>query len=320
MIITADTQRCDTPALEMLRRVNTDVPILLISRSEELNFNEEILSLAGKKYVVADFIEAGWNAELTETLIVGENTHDFDYTQKGGWSRLHDFMVENKPALYFKRELLAKDKTETILPIEYPNWQADYHLQLREDFEKRPIAALNYWGRSHEARLLLQGDIWRYAAKKGGAVCDNIYHLNGFLQHDTNPLKFVTLNIEHYSRIDISEIMKVNQMSKLSISIFGCGRKCFRNTGESIVNSICVLPEDELAYSYPFEHNKNCIKFSINNDVTGLQNEWDVMGAVEKALQNPNLYDIYLESKKIADWYRIDNYTKNYLNPLINNA
>jgi hypothetical protein len=320
MIITADTQRCDTPALEMLRRVNTDVPILLISRSEELNFNEEILSLAGKKYVVADFIEAGWNAELTETLIVGENTHDFDYTQKGGWSRLHDFMVENKPALYFKRELLAKDKTETILPIEYPNWQADYHLQLREDFEKRPIAALNYWGRSHEARLLLQGDIWRYAAKKGGAVCDNIYHLNGFLQHDTNPLKFVTLNIEHYSRIDISEIMKVNQMSKLSISIFGCGRKCFRNTGESIVNSICVLPEDELAYSYPFEHNKNCIKFSINNDVTGLQTEWDVMGAVEKALQNPNLYDIYLESKKIADWYRIDNYTKNYLNPLINNA
>ncbi len=104
MIITADTQRCDTPALEMLRRVNTDVPILLISRSEELNFNEEILSLAGKKYVVADFIEAGWNAELTETLIVGENTHDFDYTQKGGWSRLHDFMVENKPALYFKRD------------------------------------------------------------------------------------------------------------------------------------------------------------------------------------------------------------------------
>ena len=70
----------------------------------------------------------------------------------------------------------------------------------------------------------------------------------------------------------------------------------------------------------PFIHGVNCIKFSTNNDVTGLKNEWDVMGVVEKALANQNLYDIYLESKKLADWYQIDNYINNYLQPLINNA
>lgn len=328
MIITADKQRTDTPALEMLRKVNTDVPILLISRSEELDFNEEILSLAGRKYIVADFIEGGWNQEIIETLIVGENALTFDYTRSDEWVRLHEFINQNKPALYLKRELLVKDETDTLKPIEYANWQQDYPLQLREEFESRPIAALNYWGRSHEARLMLHGEIWKQAAQKGYSVCDSIYGFNNFMAEDTNPIKFITLNIPHYSRIPISEIMKINAMSKLSISLPGSGIKCFRSTGESIVNSICVMPEDNLAYSMPFIHGINCVRFWAH-DITGLKQEWDIVGIIEAALagklltqqlKTPDLYSIYLESKKLADWYQVDNYCKNYLEPLINNA
>jgi hypothetical protein len=136
---------------------------------------------------------------------------------------------------------------------------------------------------------------------------------------EKNTTKFITLNIPHYSRIDISELMKINALSKLSVSLPGCGLKCFRSTGVSIVNSIIVLPEDNLSYSYPLVHGVNCIKFSTNNDVSGLKNEWDITGTIDEALKMPNLYDIYLESKKIADWYSVNNYIKNYLEPHINN-
>lgn len=315
-----DINRTDGPAYEMLKKVNTEVPILLLSRAESINFNSKIYELACKKFVCVDFIEGGWDAKLDKTLIVGENTFDYDYMKGDGWGEMHDFLSSNKPALYLKRELLLSDETDTIKPIEYPNWQPDYPLDLKEDFNNRPILAFNYWGRSHEARLILQGQFWKHAAIYGYSVCDNIYQLNDFMHHERNAKKLVSFHMPFYSRVPISEIMKINRMSKLSISLPGCGVKCFRSTGESIVNSVCVLPADNLAYSMPFIHGVNCIKFSTNNDVTGLKNEWDVMGVVEKALANQNLYDIYLESKKLADWYQIDNYINNYLQPLINNA
>lgn len=320
MIITADKLISDGVMANVLSRLHVNKPILLLSRRDELDFNEEVLSLSGKDYVCCDFIEGGWDKEIKDTLIVGENTFDFDYMKGEGWQKLHDFMSANKPCLYLKRELLAKHETDKIKPVEYPNWQPDYPLQLREQFDNRPILAFNYWGRSHEARLMLQGEFWKFSAKKGYALCDNLYQFNDFMHHEKDSKKLVSLHIPFYSRIDISELMKINAMSKLCISLPGCGVKCFRSTGESIVNSVCVLPEDKLSYSMPFIDGVNCIKFSTNNDVTGLKNEWKVMDTVEEALQNKSLYDIYLASKKLADWYHIDNYCQNYLTPLINNA
>lgn len=318
MIILPDNSRTDGVAHRMLQMVNTNLPILLLSRVEEINFNEEILSLAGKEYVVVDFIEEGWDAEYNDTLIVGKNTKYFSFLKGDGWERLHNFIEANKPKFYFKRELKLKDKTDTILPIEYPNWQPDYQLDTVEEFNNRPVAALNYWGRSHEARLILHGEIWKSAPKIGYSVCDNIFTFNSFMQDDSNPFKIATFNIPHYSRIDISEIMKINALSKLSISLFGCGKKCFRSTGESVVNSIVVLPEDDLAYSYPFIDGVNCIIFSTNGDVTGLKKEWDILGTVVKSLNSQTLYDIYVEGKKVADFYRIDNYIR-FLENIINN-
>lgn len=318
MIYTADRATTDGVAFNMLSRLNVDIPILLLSRRDELDFNEQVLELEGKEYICVDYIENGWDVEFTETLVVGKNIHKFPFLKGYGWQRLNEFMRTNPPKIYFKRELLEADKTSTVLPIEYPNWQSDYPIQPREFFDARPISALNFWGRSHEGRLMLHGEIWKFAARNGGAVCDNIYYLNSFLEHESSPLKLVTLNIEHYSRIDISEIMKINQMSKLSISLPGCGIKCFRSTGESVVNSVMVLPFDDLAYSYPLIHNGNCIMFK-KPSVDGISKEWDVMGAVKEALANQNLYDIYLEGKKIADFYRVDNYI-HFLKTKINNV
>ncbi|MES2382375.1 MAG: hypothetical protein V4538_15115 [Bacteroidota bacterium] len=317
-IVLPNLNRTDVPAINMLNMVNTDIPILLLSRQDEFSLNEEVLSLGGKEFVVCDFIEEGWDKSYPNTLVVGENTDEFDFMQGEGWNKLHEFLAINQPKLYLKRELQSKDQTDKLVPVEYPNWQPDYPLQLKEQFDNRPISAFNYWGRSHEARLMLQSQIWKHAALNGYSVCDNIFQYNDFMHHERESKKLVSFHMPFYSRVEMPIIMAINAVSKLSISLWGCGKKCFRSTGESSNDSICVLPEDELAYSYPFIHNQNCIKFSTNNDITGLKNEWKVMETVDEALRNPRLYDIYLESKKIADWYRIDNYIKNYLTPLIN--
>ncbi len=316
--ICSSKDRNDGVAYKLCESIDTNLNILLISRQEDLNFNEDVLGLKNLPYVIIDYIENGWDNNFKETLVIGKNTEKFDFLYGEGWKKLHDFVKEHPPKLYLKRELLKEDESDYLKPIEYPNFQPDYLLQLREEFNNRQIEVLNYWGRSHEARLILHGAIWENSPTKGYTVCDNIYQFNHFMHHEKDARKWLSFHIPFYDRQDISQIMKINAMSKLSISLFGCGRKCFRNTGESIVNSICVMPEDGLAYSYPFEHGKNCIKFSINNDVTGLKNEWDVIGACEEALKRKDLYDIYLESKKVADWYRVDNYLKNYLEPLIN--
>lgn len=316
MIVLPDISRTDGTAHNLCQRIKTDVPILLISMNEKLNLNEEVFRLKGKKYIVIDYVENGWNWDRQSSFILGRM--DPNVYKDEGWSRLNEFIADNKPYLYFKRELLESDNQQNIYPIEYPNWQPVYETQSKEEFNSRRISVMNYWGRSHEARLMLHGEIWKHAARKGYAVCDNLYYYNNFMNEETNPNIWLTFWIPHYNRIDISQILNVNGMSKLSVSLPGCGVKCFRSTGESIVNSVAVMPEDNLAYSYPFIHNVNCIKFPIES-VDGISKEWKVCEAIEEALRNPNLYDIYLESLKAAKWYQVDNYVS-HLESLINKA
>lgn len=319
MVILADKHRTDNPANDFLKQIKTDIPILLLARSENLTFNEEVLSLNGKKYIIADYIENGWVWDRKETLIVGKNIDKFPDVCQSGWGLLDEFIRENPPALYFKRELLKKDVTDTLLPIEYCNWNNAFPAETKEQFDKRPISVFHYWGRSSDSRLIAHGEFWKNAARKGCTVCDNIYFFNAFMEDEkNNPNKWVSLWMPHYFRVPMSEILKINGMAKLSLSMPGAGVKCFRNCGESLTNSVMIMPEDNLAWSYEFINGKNCIQFPINDDVSGIKNEWDVTGAIEEALKRTDLYEIYLEGLKAADWYRCDNYINNYLLPLIN--
>lgn len=319
-VIIADIQRTDNPALDMLRKGQFKYPVLLLARSENLSFNKEVLSLKGKPYVIADYIENGWCWDRKETLIVGKNCDKFPDVCQSGWEELSDFIRENPPLIYFKRELLKKDKTDTILPIEYVNLQQLFPAQTQEEFNARPVSVFHYWGRSSDSRLMAHAEFWRNAAKKGYSVCDNIYYFNAFIHDEINqPNKWVTMNIPHHSRVDIKYIMEINGVSKLSLSLPGAGVKCFRNCGESLCNSVMVMPDDNLAWSWPFINGENCIQFPIGDNVTGVDKEWPIIEAIETALKNPNLYDIYLQSLEAAKYYQIDNYLKNYLEPIINN-
>ncbi|NDH06592.1 hypothetical protein EBX93_11835, partial [bacterium] len=74
-----------------------------------------------KDYVLADYTEYGWDSKLENTHLFGKNTYEYWYERYAPteWLKFDNWVAENPPKLYLKRELLLKDKTDNIQPIEY---------------------------------------------------------------------------------------------------------------------------------------------------------------------------------------------------------
>lgn len=309
MIISPD-KNCllDGSVVRIAREIQTDIPILPLTRIDNFVFNPELLSL--DKYILLDYSELWWNTENENSHLFGKNTNDFSEIYKGDeWLRFDDFVRNQPPAIYFKRELLKKDVSDTVLPIDYPCWVGECPIDSREQYNARPVNVFFYWGRSHEERAKLHGNIWVHSSKNGASVCDNLYYFSKFLEEEKGNNKWVTLHVPHYGRTDIENILAINGLSKLSISLFGAGRKCFRTTGESPVNSLMVMQDSKSAYSYEWIHGENCLKFPTT------QTEIEM---IDEFLQRKDLYDIYVEGVKTCDKYKISNYLNNYINPIIN--
>ena len=285
----------------LLRFIDSSkIDIVVVSYSDGFVFNDELLKLKKHEFIIIDFIEMGWNYNWAN--------HSLDNYHKrfsgDEWKKFHEW-VDGKPLACFKRELdLPTSTIEGYYPIEYPCLIPPYPIQTREEFNARPINVFQYWGRSNENRLRIHGEIWLHSYKKGFQVCDNLYYINQYLQEERGE-KWISLWIPHYARVDISELMKVNNLSKLSLSWAGAGFKCFR-TSEAPVNSVMVMHKNNFAWAYEWNET-NCILVDEGNEIEG----------IEKALLNPNLYDIYLAGMQNVDKYRVQNYLKNYIQPII---
>lgn len=311
MIATPDINgQMDGSVLRIASGINSPYPIVPITRIEGFKFNPDLLSL--DKYVLLDYSELYWNSENTDTHLFGKNTSDYPEQFPGDdWKRFDDFVKEQPPVIYFKRELLNKDRSDFIHPIDYPCWVEPPPVQSKDDFNKRPLEVFFFWGRSHEERVRLHSDIWSNSSRNGASVNDNIYQIQNFLAEESNPKKWVTLYMPHYSRIDISNLLGINGLSKLSVSLFGAGRKCFRTTGESPVNSLMVMQKSESCYTYEWEHGVNCLMFPETKvDVTLL----------DEFLKRDDLYEIYCKGVETVNKYKIHDYVNNYILPIINKS
>lgn len=317
-VIVADKRGATDGAMfNMLNQVNSSLDILLVSRPDGYVFNEDILSLKGKPYAIADVIEMGWDAEIIDTPFLGfPDTSEysiFNHPQfndnKSEWQKLNDFIKENKQRFYLKRELLLQDQEDEVFePLNYPAQYPIPEPQSKEDFLKRPLDVFYSWGLSHPQRRRLQGDIWLGADKYGYMVGDNLFWIELFMANESGS-RWLSVNIPHYCRFHSDQILNVNALAKISISMPGAGTSCFRHT-ESSSNAVMLMKNDNMAWSFPWEHNKNCIMF----------NEFG--GEVEtclQALSNNNLYDIYRAGVENCKKYYLPNYI-NHIESIINNA
>ena len=300
MLVSADKNTIDPPVHRIVGNINSPIPIVPITRLDHYEFNPELLNL--DKYVLIDYCEYGWDFYSDKTHLFGVNTDEFLDKFKGEeWQKFDNWVKQNPPVVYFKREMVVGDNPSYVKPIEYPNWVICPPIQTKEEFDsKRPIDVFYFWGRSHEGRVMLHSDIWKYSSKYGYSVCDNIYYVDGFLQKEENPKKWVSLSIPHYARHDISNILAINSLSKLSISMPGAGVKCFRSTGECSVNAIMAMPQNDMVWTYDWGHGKNCIMLRVGHE----------MEDIISSLKRFDLYEIYVQGVETTKKYQWENYKK----------
>lgn len=309
MILSADKNRYDPTVMNVFSGVRSTIPIVLITRIDDYEFNPELLKL--KDWICADYVEYEWDkSNFKNTHIFGQNTHDFKYRfPREQWELFDKWVKNNPPKLYLKRELLEKDATEKIVSSTYPCFTELQPIQTREQFEARPIELFHYFGRSHEARIVFQGNAHLYSSKAGIDLVDNMYYLQGYLnQQGEHRRTWVSLHIPHFSRVDLSQLFKIGSLSKLGLSMPGCGKRCFRDS-EIPVTSIPVFQDSGIDFPFKWVHGENCIMYQGD----------DPIPAIEAALKRTDLYEIYLNAQKNIANYQIRNYTR-YLENLINSV
>lgn len=308
-IIVADRRgNTDGSMFRLFEHFDSRVPIVLMSKTHNYKFNEALLSL--DKYVLVDVSEYGWDWSLPKsgTHIWGKNTSEFpQFADNEHYQRFDDFVAQKPPLLTFKRELLKRDVTETMIPIDYPCWFQVPPTDSKEKYLGREITGMFFWGRSHEARLQLHAEIWRQASTRGYSVCDNLYYFEKFFMEEKGE-KWVSLWIPHYGRVDITNILSINELSLTSIALPGAGVKTFRHV-ESSFNSSMVKYKDELAWAYPWVGGENCIECEEGKEVA----------AVYDAIENENqLYEIYRNGVENCSRYEVRRYVAEYILPKIN--
>lgn len=304
-VITVDGRGVtDGVAYEFCQKINSQYPIVLVSWVEGLQFNEKLLAI--KDYVLVCYCEYGYDFEIVDSHIWGENSEKFQRYYNGDWVKFDNWVKENPPKVLFKRELLKKDLSSTVLPIEYPCIVNQFPTQTESEFNSRPVSVYQYWGRSNEERLRIHAEIWLHGYKKGFQPCDNIYYINHYMNEERGE-KWITLWIPHYARIDVNELLKINNLSKLSLSWQGAGFKCFR-TAEAPTSSVMVMHKNDFCWSYDWNET-NCILVDKGKEIE----------RIEEALKRPDLYDIYVKGVENSNNYRLPQYL-NRIENIINNA
>jgi len=300
-LITADNSgRTDGSMYRLLEGVDSRLPIVLMSRTNDFCFNENLKKIDA--YILCEVSELGWDWPITETHRWGINTCNFPQYQSEEYKKFDDWVAANPPKLTFHRELLAKDVSDILIPIDYPSWYNVPAPDTKESFNKRVVSFFHYFGRSHEGRLRTHADTWLGASRYGYSVCDNLYHYEKFISEEKGVLA-VSLWQPYYARVDMGIMLAILAQSKIGIALFGAGRKTFRHT-EVSSNSVPLIWEDGLSWAYSWEHNVNCIK----------SNQGDEIDCIMRSLQKDDLYDIYVAANETCRKYQVDNYIREYIN------
>jgi hypothetical protein len=307
----------DPPVMKImshLQKTDLDFTAVVVTKREGYEFNPELMEIKGP-WVLFDYIEYGHDWDQKETHLFGVNTWDVFSRERDAaqWFDFCNWVHVNPPVIYFKRELLDKDRTEKVLPIEYPCFYPIPEPQSFEDFCARPIDVSYLWGESHPDRVKLHIEMFRNQDNWGYHLLDNAMHIEGCFKDVPAGQRNVWLSqkIPHYARYAMEDVLMIGSASKISVSMPGAGVKCFRHS-ESPINSVMFKMRDELAWSYPWHPEFNCLA------PVESKNMIKVCGTA--ITYEKLLYSIYRNGVENCRNYHIDNYIPNYVLDSISSA
>lgn len=309
----------DPPSWNILRRAaspdlhpqNSDVVIIPIFKQSGFKFRDTLPDeIRDKRWVLVDYSEHGWDWSGEETLKFGENTervYGGFYNEE--WRKFDDFVRGNPPALTFCRELLKKDASDKILPIEYPNCLPELGQDSQENFLKRPLEVINVWGRSSEYRMYLHGAIFNGAPVWGYDVITEWSHIDKAVQDNPQTRKWASIHVPHYARIEVEEVQKHVRKAQVSMTPFGAGRKNFRH-GEVCADTIMAMPDDGLAWSYPWNEDNSIQLNSIRNSSQAAK----FVDLLDEATRRAQLlFPIYAAAMDNARNYQVNTYARRWI-------
>lgn len=279
-----------------------DAVIVVVCYKANYRFNVALQGI-NKPVILMDFTEFGWDAGTNKNVLGGGGYFtQFGHLNSDEWKKLDRWAQDHPVILHFKRELFHKDRTPRLIPIEFPCVIPARPVQSKGEFDARSIEVFNCWGLSHPARQWLHGDIFRNAHAKGINVIDA-------WSHRIEGRAWASIHTPHYDRRQIGEVMDWNHRAKISVSLPGAGVKCFRSA-EAPVGSIMAMWRDELAWSIPWIHCRDCITLTPGCEFEELQVASKLHG----------LYDIYRNGQETIDSYRSTRYVREYVKPAIESA
>lgn len=261
-----------------------------------------------KPIVLIDMSENGWEWDQETNNVLGTGITDgrFAHLSGSAWEEFDRFVRDHQPVIQFKRELKLSDKAPRLMPIEHLCYTDPLPpVVSKQDFDARPIEIAHVWGHSHPSRVTLHADIFRAMANMGISVISNLGHFDAHLKHEPNPRTWASIYTPWFSRSPMADVFRLYSRSKICVSLWGAGKKCFRSA--EIVNSTMALPFDELAWSFPWLHRQNCIRINSRN----------AFGDLEYATCHPDLYDIYVAGQENLDRYRAPRYISEYFIPSV---
>lgn len=282
-----------------------DVILVPISTLPDFRFNPKLRDIR-KPWVLLDYVELEWNYfDLgNPTLLFGKNVTECRWLNPH-WHPLDDFVRENPPVVYFKRELLTRDETDKVAPICWPCRLEIPMLDGEDEYNARLIEVSNWWGYSNPVRPRLHGEIFQAMTTHGIGVISEFDHFHGYF---INPCArtWASIFAPHYARRPITDIEWLQQRSKMSVSMPGCGVKAFRDS-EACVGTLMALRDDGLARSIPWLHGENCIRLRVDHEFEDL----------DAATKRDHLYQLYAACQDTARKYCTKEYVSEYLMPLI---
>lgn len=294
-------------------RHDCDVILVPISFLADFKFNQ-LLNMIDKPWVLIDYLEYEWCFDMGTTHILGKNTRECRWLSPAWWE-FCDFVRDHPPLRYFKRELRTEDVTLHVRPIDWPCYIAPSPLQTEDEFNQRPIEVFFSWGFSHPSRPRLHAEIFRAMTTHGIGVISETDQFEGYFKSPC-ARTWASIFSPWYARKPIERLTWYQERSKISVSLPGCGTKCFRHS-EAPVGTIMALPHDNLAWSFPWTHEDNCIQLALSRSEKDLALLFEEL---EQATRRSDLYKIYVRSQETIEKYRTKPYVQNYVIPRIEEA
>lgn len=285
-----------------------------VSRTDRFRFNQALRGMT-KPWVLVDFSEFFWDFPFEHSHVWGRNMLDFPwFCQNEDWRHLDQLVRDNPPRMIWQRELLQKDVSPTLQPIEWLAEETPERPQSKDEFYGRPCDVLHTWGRSHESRVQLHGDIFKGASHFG---YDPVGQWDYMEDYEKRGMRFwAAIHVPDWRRAAMSTFYHWSRRSKLTTSWPGCGYKSFRHA-EAPIASIMALPKNALAWTYEWKHGENACVVDIGTGVETVREHVNAVPQMYEFLKRDDLHEIYQRGLETAGKYHPRHFFPHHFIPTI---